>query len=97
MNGFDQSLVNVVSSTSLISCSISLLFLKINNNKRLTRCLKCAKDHKAGVFHLKDKLDNPIYINCGVKGHVASLSRVAGFSNKKIFTRAIHPKSTIKK
>ncbi|GFT52231.1 uncharacterized protein TNCV_2530921 [Trichonephila clavipes] len=37
-----------------------------------TRCLKCGEEHRTGQCSIKEKINNPTYINCNAKGHMAS-------------------------
>ncbi|CAL1291240.1 unnamed protein product [Larinioides sclopetarius] len=37
-----------------------------------TRCLKCGKDHRTSECQIKNRMINPVCINCGKEGHVAS-------------------------
>ncbi|GFV29682.1 uncharacterized protein TNCV_330481 [Trichonephila clavipes] len=37
-----------------------------------TRCLKCGENHRTGMCEIKDKIEDPLCINCKAKGHMAS-------------------------
>ncbi|GFX92696.1 hypothetical protein TNCV_2012821 [Trichonephila clavipes] len=37
-----------------------------------TRCLKCGENHRTGTGEVKDKIKNPLCINCNAKGHMTS-------------------------
>ncbi|GFU10760.1 uncharacterized protein TNCV_2387651 [Trichonephila clavipes] len=37
-----------------------------------TRCLKCGENHRTGECSIKDKIENPLCINCNATGHMAS-------------------------
>ncbi|GFX60258.1 uncharacterized protein TNCV_283311 [Trichonephila clavipes] len=37
-----------------------------------THCLKCGENHRTGQCPIKEKIDNPLCINCNTKGHMAS-------------------------
>ncbi|GFS91088.1 uncharacterized protein TNCV_2214501 [Trichonephila clavipes] len=37
-----------------------------------TRCLKCGENHRTGACQIKEKIENPLCINCNAKGHMAS-------------------------
>ncbi|GFX75389.1 uncharacterized protein TNCV_1724031 [Trichonephila clavipes] len=37
-----------------------------------TRCLKCGENHRTGQCPIKEKIENPLCINCNTKGHMAS-------------------------
>ncbi|GFW98385.1 uncharacterized protein TNCV_1092631 [Trichonephila clavipes] len=36
------------------------------------RCQKCSESHRNGTCQIKEKIDNPLCINCNAKGHMAS-------------------------
>ncbi|GFS85380.1 hypothetical protein TNCV_4884861 [Trichonephila clavipes] len=36
-----------------------------------TRCLKCGENHRTGMCEIKDKIEDPLCINCKAKGHMA--------------------------
>ncbi|GFW97353.1 uncharacterized protein TNCV_3091911 [Trichonephila clavipes] len=37
-----------------------------------TRCLKCGENHRTGMCKIKEKIVDPLCINCKAKGHMAS-------------------------
>ncbi|GFV62662.1 probable RNA-directed DNA polymerase from transposon X-element [Trichonephila clavipes] len=37
-----------------------------------TRCLKCGENHRTGECSIKEKIENPLCINCNTNGHMAS-------------------------
>ncbi|GFV19638.1 uncharacterized protein TNCV_478641 [Trichonephila clavipes] len=37
-----------------------------------TRCLKCDENHRTGECSIKEKIENPLCINCYTNGHMAS-------------------------
>ncbi|GFX34056.1 hypothetical protein TNCV_912571 [Trichonephila clavipes] len=37
-----------------------------------TRCLKCGENHRTGACQIKERIGNPLCINCNAKGHMAS-------------------------
>ncbi|GFT33328.1 hypothetical protein TNCV_2383491 [Trichonephila clavipes] len=37
-----------------------------------TSCLKCGENHRTGMCEIKDKIEDPLCINCKAKGHMAS-------------------------
>ncbi|GFT46854.1 nucleic-acid-binding protein from transposon X-element [Trichonephila clavipes] len=37
-----------------------------------TRRLKCGENHRTGACQIKEKIENPLCINCNAKGHMAS-------------------------
>ncbi|GFX38793.1 hypothetical protein TNCV_4748631 [Trichonephila clavipes] len=37
-----------------------------------TRCLKCGENHRTGMCEIKEKIEDPLCINCKAKGHMAS-------------------------
>ncbi|GFT08607.1 nucleic-acid-binding protein from transposon X-element [Trichonephila clavipes] len=37
-----------------------------------TRCLKCGENHRTGECSIKEKIENPLCINCNANGHMAS-------------------------
>ncbi|GFU36915.1 hypothetical protein TNCV_2670911 [Trichonephila clavipes] len=44
-----------------------------------TRCLKRGENHRTGTWEIKDKIENPLCINCNAKGHMASSTECALF------------------
>ncbi|GFW10007.1 nucleic-acid-binding protein from transposon X-element [Trichonephila clavipes] len=48
-----------------------------------TRCLKCGEPQKTGDCHIKNKIENPTYINCHQKGHLANSHRCPKFPKQK--------------
>ncbi|GFY67745.1 hypothetical protein TNIN_68751 [Trichonephila inaurata madagascariensis] len=48
-----------------------------------TLCLKCGEPHYTGDFPIKDKIEDPICINCHQHGHFASNSRCPKFPKLK--------------
>ncbi|GFT59814.1 hypothetical protein TNCV_2496431 [Trichonephila clavipes] len=40
-----------------------------------TRCLKCGENHRTGRCEIKEKIADPLCINCNAKGHMASSSQ----------------------
>ncbi|GFT83993.1 nucleic-acid-binding protein from transposon X-element [Trichonephila clavipes] len=53
------------------------------NCKMNPRCLKCGKNHRRGECEIKEKIENPKYINCNEDGHVASLRSCSVFPKIK--------------
>ncbi|GFV94190.1 uncharacterized protein TNCV_4463171 [Trichonephila clavipes] len=43
-----------------------------SNCNMKTRCLKCGENHRTGMCVIKEKIVDPICINCKEKGHLAS-------------------------
>ncbi|GFV15990.1 uncharacterized protein TNCV_4240331 [Trichonephila clavipes] len=43
-----------------------------SNCNMKTRCLKCGENHRTGMCVIKDKIEDPLCINCKAKGHMAS-------------------------
>ncbi|GFU35978.1 uncharacterized protein TNCV_4190941 [Trichonephila clavipes] len=43
-----------------------------SNCNMKTRCLKCGENHRTGMCEIKDKIEDPLCINCKAKGHMAS-------------------------
>ncbi|GFW51198.1 uncharacterized protein TNCV_3594801 [Trichonephila clavipes] len=39
-----------------------------------THCLKCGESHRTGTCQIKEKIENPLCINCNAKGHMASFT-----------------------
>ncbi|GFW75401.1 hypothetical protein TNCV_4190551 [Trichonephila clavipes] len=48
-----------------------------------TRCLKCGKPHRTNDFPIKEKIANPICINCNKPGHMANWSQCEEFPKIK--------------
>ncbi|GFV20506.1 uncharacterized protein TNCV_4142671 [Trichonephila clavipes] len=47
-----------------------------------TRCLKCGQNHRTGACEIKEKIENPLCINCNTKGHMASSTECPQFPIK---------------
>ncbi|GFW97350.1 uncharacterized protein TNCV_3091881 [Trichonephila clavipes] len=43
-----------------------------SNCNMKTRCLKCGENHRTGMCVIKEKIVDPLCINCKAKGHLAS-------------------------
>ncbi|GFX42211.1 nucleic-acid-binding protein from transposon X-element [Trichonephila clavipes] len=48
-----------------------------------TRCLKCGESHRTNECPIKDKIQNPVCINCNKTGHMANWSQCEEFPKKK--------------
>ncbi|GFU78045.1 nucleic-acid-binding protein from transposon X-element [Trichonephila clavipes] len=48
-----------------------------------TRCLKCGQNHKTGTCEIKEKIENPLCINCNTRGHMASSTECPQFPKPK--------------
>ncbi|GFX35261.1 nucleic-acid-binding protein from transposon X-element [Trichonephila clavipes] len=48
-----------------------------------TRCLKCGEPHKTGDCPIKEKIENPVCINCKETGHLANSHRCVKFPKIK--------------
>ncbi|GFW16117.1 nucleic-acid-binding protein from transposon X-element [Trichonephila clavipes] len=48
-----------------------------------TRCLKCGGNHKTGACEIKEKIENPLCINCNTRGHMASSTTCPQFPKPK--------------
>ncbi|GFT58573.1 uncharacterized protein TNCV_1250411 [Trichonephila clavipes] len=48
-----------------------------------TRCLKCGGNHKTGACEIKEKIENPLSINCNTRGHMASSTTCPQFPKPK--------------
>ncbi|GFX07220.1 uncharacterized protein TNCV_2971971 [Trichonephila clavipes] len=48
-----------------------------------TRCLKCGGNHKTGACEIKEKIENPLCINCNTRGHIASSTTCPQFPKPK--------------
>ncbi|GFY52839.1 hypothetical protein TNIN_412731 [Trichonephila inaurata madagascariensis] len=48
-----------------------------------TRCLKCGEYHRTGTCEIKEKIENPLCINCNAKGHMASSSECPLFTKPR--------------
>ncbi|GFV65852.1 uncharacterized protein TNCV_1256061 [Trichonephila clavipes] len=46
-----------------------------SNCNMKTRCLKCGENHRTGMCEIKEKIADPLCINCKAKGHMASSSQ----------------------
>ncbi|GFV60942.1 uncharacterized protein TNCV_925561 [Trichonephila clavipes] len=46
-----------------------------SNCNMKTRCLKCGENHRTGRCEIKEKIADPLCINCNAKGHMASSSQ----------------------
>ncbi|GFU02606.1 uncharacterized protein TNCV_3755211 [Trichonephila clavipes] len=44
-----------------------------------TRRLKCGENHRTGACQIKEKIENPLCINCNAKGHMASSTECSLF------------------
>ncbi|GFS73721.1 uncharacterized protein TNCV_1457791 [Trichonephila clavipes] len=49
-----------------------------------TRCLKCGESHRTNECPIKDKIQNPLCINCNKTGHMANWSQCEEFPKRKI-------------
>ncbi|GFY08293.1 PRE_C2HC domain-containing protein [Trichonephila clavipes] len=47
-----------------------------------TRCLKCGESHRTNECPIKDKIQNPVCINCNKTGHMANWSQCEEFPKK---------------
>ncbi|GFW83921.1 uncharacterized protein TNCV_857041 [Trichonephila clavipes] len=48
-----------------------------------TRCLKCGENHRTGACEIKEKIENPLCINCNTRGHMASSTTCPQFPKPK--------------
>ncbi|GFY16790.1 probable RNA-directed DNA polymerase from transposon X-element [Trichonephila clavipes] len=48
-----------------------------------TRCLKCGANHRTGACEIKEKIENPLCINCNNRGHMASSTECPQFPKPK--------------
>ncbi|GFX03675.1 hypothetical protein TNCV_2112471 [Trichonephila clavipes] len=48
-----------------------------------TRCLKCGESHRTNECPIKDKIQNPLCINCNKTGHMANWSQCEEFPKRK--------------
>ncbi|GFU65828.1 uncharacterized protein TNCV_567371 [Trichonephila clavipes] len=48
-----------------------------------TRCLKCGESHRTNDCPIKEKIQNPVCINCNKTGHMANWSQCEEFPKKK--------------
>ncbi|GFT61024.1 RNA-directed DNA polymerase from mobile element jockey [Trichonephila clavipes] len=46
-----------------------------------TRCLKCGENHRTGECSIKEKIENPLCINCNTNGHMAPFHRMSSSLN----------------
>ncbi|GFX50724.1 nucleic-acid-binding protein from transposon X-element [Trichonephila clavipes] len=49
-----------------------------------TRCLKCGESHRTNDCHIKEKIENPVCINCNKIGHMANWSQCEEFPKRKL-------------
>ncbi|GFT34659.1 nucleic-acid-binding protein from transposon X-element [Trichonephila clavipes] len=62
-----------------------------------TRCLKCGESHRTSDCPIKEKITNPICINCNKTGHMANWSQCKEFPKRKPKKgETIHNRNTIK-
>ncbi|GFT29847.1 nucleic-acid-binding protein from transposon X-element [Trichonephila clavipes] len=48
-----------------------------------TRCLKCGESHRTSECPIKEKIENPVCINCNKTGHMANWSQCEEFPKRK--------------
>ncbi|GFW07267.1 uncharacterized protein TNCV_3694591 [Trichonephila clavipes] len=48
-----------------------------------TRCLKCGANHRTGACEIKERIENPLCINCNTRGHMASSTECPQFPKPK--------------
>ncbi|GFY34143.1 probable RNA-directed DNA polymerase from transposon X-element [Trichonephila clavipes] len=48
-----------------------------------TRCLKCGANHRTGACEIKERIENPLCINCNNRGHMASSTECPQFPKPK--------------
>ncbi|GFW02813.1 hypothetical protein TNCV_3732131 [Trichonephila clavipes] len=61
-----------------------------------TRCLKCGESHRTSDCPIKEKIANPICINCNKTGHMANWSQCEEFPKRKPKKgETIHNRNTI--
>ncbi|GFU44503.1 hypothetical protein TNCV_1506241 [Trichonephila clavipes] len=48
-----------------------------------TRCLKCGESHRTSDCPIKEKIANPVCINCNKTGHMANWSQCEEFPKRK--------------
>ncbi|GFW22359.1 nucleic-acid-binding protein from transposon X-element [Trichonephila clavipes] len=48
-----------------------------------TRCLKCGESHRTSDFPIREKIANPVCINCNKTGHMANWSQCEEFPKRK--------------
>ncbi|GFY10374.1 nucleic-acid-binding protein from transposon X-element [Trichonephila clavipes] len=49
-----------------------------------TRCLKCGESHRTNECPIKEKIENPVCINCNKTGHMANWSQCEEFPKRKL-------------
>ncbi|GFV28738.1 nucleic-acid-binding protein from transposon X-element [Trichonephila clavipes] len=49
-----------------------------------TRCLKCGESHSTNECPIKEKIENPVCINCNKTGHMANWSQCEEFPKRKL-------------
>ncbi|GFU80987.1 nucleic-acid-binding protein from transposon X-element [Trichonephila clavipes] len=49
-----------------------------------TRCLKCGETHRTNECSIKEKIENPVCINCNKTGHMANWSQCEEFPKRKL-------------
>ncbi|GFV61431.1 nucleic-acid-binding protein from transposon X-element [Trichonephila clavipes] len=49
-----------------------------------TRCLKCGESHRTSECPIKEKIENPVCINCNKTGHMANWSQCEEFPKRKL-------------
>ncbi|GFW84128.1 uncharacterized protein TNCV_4877911 [Trichonephila clavipes] len=55
-------------------CNCNFFHHASQNCSMKTRCLKCGENHRTGACKIKEKIENPLCINCNAKGHMASFT-----------------------
>ncbi|GFU98522.1 hypothetical protein TNCV_3653531 [Trichonephila clavipes] len=48
-----------------------------------TRCLKCGESHRTNECPIREKIANPVCINCNKTGHMANWSQCEEFPKRK--------------
>ncbi|GFW66349.1 nucleic-acid-binding protein from transposon X-element [Trichonephila clavipes] len=49
-----------------------------------TRCLKCGESHRTNECPIKEKIENPVCINCNKTGHMAIWSQCEEYPKRKL-------------
>ncbi|GFT58205.1 hypothetical protein TNCV_761971 [Trichonephila clavipes] len=49
-----------------------------------TRCLKCGESHRTSDCPIKEKIENPVCINCNKTGHMENWSQCEEFPKRKL-------------
>ncbi|GFW62692.1 uncharacterized protein TNCV_2624551 [Trichonephila clavipes] len=78
-------------------CYTNLFNHSSKNCYMRTRCLKCGESHRTSDCPIKEKIANPICINCNKTGHMANWNQCEEFPKRKPKKgETIHNRNTIK-